>query len=192
MNTPANTPQPCITQTAAQALATYINATIRPDWHPRGLTTGIGHAATTSTDPTAVAIAAIQAAANPANRTPAVIQYPGPHWPTTATTPNQPGPRTPCEDHDWENATHCRACISDIKLGQRPADRLGKHHDVTHRDDSEAQPTASGTEPGRAAPNASTLGDDWGAMPQGPENGTQSLPATPTEGATPTDDDENH
>ncbi|VXA93107.1 hypothetical protein [Citricoccus sp. K5] len=181
MTTPANTPQPCIPQTAAQALALYIHQTIRPDWHPTGLTTGIGHAARASTDPAAVAIASIQAASNPANRTPAVIQYPGPHWPAAAKPDRAAAPRTPCEEHDWEPAHTCRCCISDIKLGQRPADRLGKRHDP------EPEPYAGRTKPGPGQPNTSTLRNDQGDPANSPENGTQDPGATPTVGATPKD-----
>lgn len=121
-----DTPQPCINRTAAQALAHYIHTTIRPDWHPTGLTHHIGQAATTTTNPTHLAIAAINAANTPTNRTPAVIPLPGPHWPTPeAGDPRVARPARPCEDHPTFEAHNCRCCLADVKVGDRPRDRVG-------------------------------------------------------------------
>lgn len=55
----------------------------------------------------------------------------GPHWTTTAPKP-APGVlvRVPeCEDHTGEAAASCRCCVADVKLGQRPADMIGKRMD---------------------------------------------------------------
>jgi len=78
---------------AAQQLAEFIHS-LRADWdvtgivHALGLARGRGDAAT-------VAVAAILAAQNAANRTPGVIPLTGPHWAATGgTTPRRvPPPR---------------------------------------------------------------------------------------------------
>lgn len=76
----------------------------------------------------------------------------GPHWTTTAPKP-APGVlvRVPeCEDHIGETAATCRCCIADVKLGQRPAELIGKHH-TTHENDE--TPTPRPVEP--------PVGDEW-------------------------------
>lgn len=120
-------PNPSIPRHAAEALATYIHHTIRPDWGTLGITTAIGQAATTHTNPHTIATAALNAANTLTNRTPAVIPLPGPHWPTG---PNpgvaQAGVQGPaCEDHPEELARHCRGCLADVKVGDRPRDMVG-------------------------------------------------------------------
>lgn len=93
MSTPTHTPPPHgrppvphdqrITAEAADTLASALQL-IRPDWHHTGI-----YKALEQNCPYAhrldLAHALITAARIPANKTPAVINYPGPHW--TAITP---------------------------------------------------------------------------------------------------------
>lgn len=80
-----------ISRDAAQQLAEFIHSW-RPDWdvagivHALGLARGRGDVAT-------VAVAAICAAQNAANRTPGVIPLTGPHWAATGAT--RPRPNIP-------------------------------------------------------------------------------------------------
>ena len=53
-------------------------AALRPGWDVRGIMTALGELR--DRDPYDVAQAALNAAAIPTNRTPAVIALPGPHW----------------------------------------------------------------------------------------------------------------
>lgn len=105
-----------LNENQARALATLI-ATLRPGptppaWDAAGVFAALRQAATRGTA-VEVAHAAITAAANPANRTPAVIPLAGPHWSTGATSTNDAIPRPDdarCDEHLWERATNCRAC----------------------------------------------------------------------------------
>jgi hypothetical protein len=62
----------------AKALAAFIN-TLRPDWDKPGILHYVG-AARFRGDTAGVSIAAIRAALDPNNRTPAVIAMDGRHW----------------------------------------------------------------------------------------------------------------
>lgn len=90
-----------MTRGQAEATATLI-ATLRPDWDHRGILAAIQTAAPRHTAPQ-IAIAAIHAATNPTNRTPAVIPLNGPHWNTGPTTGPADGP------HDRRPCVICRA-----------------------------------------------------------------------------------
>ncbi len=63
----------------AHALAQFINAAVRPEWGVAGIYDALGKAREMG-EPGDLAIAAIAAALNPENRTPAVIAMQGPHW----------------------------------------------------------------------------------------------------------------
>ena len=71
--------------------------------------------------------AAVRAARNPALRSPTAIFLPGRHWDhdEPATTIPQ---GDPCADHPTYTAHNCSCCIADVKVGDRPANRIGKHH----------------------------------------------------------------
>jgi len=60
-------------------------------------------------------------------RTPDIYPRDGKHWTTTApenwTKPKPP----PCQVHIGEDGPTCRCCIADVKLGDRPANMIGKH-----------------------------------------------------------------
>lgn len=72
--------------------------------------------------------AAINAALNPAIKSPTGIYLPGKHWDTTQTPAlNAPQPR-PCEDHDGQDAHTCAPCNADILLGHRPENLRGKKY----------------------------------------------------------------
>lgn len=74
----------------AKEIARSIHA-IRRDWDRPGIEDALGRARLLS-DPATVAIAAHRAAADPANRTPAVIALDGPHWRDATKTPHFAGP----------------------------------------------------------------------------------------------------
>lgn len=67
-----------LTKAQAQQLAEFLH-TIRRDWDPAGIVHALGVArGRGSVD--ALAVAAVRAAVDPLNRTPAVIGRSGPHW----------------------------------------------------------------------------------------------------------------
>lgn len=67
-----------ITRTQAASLAMLL-ANIRSDWQPKSIMTLLEKNHEKFEFPT-LAQAAVNAAVNPANRTPAIIFLPGPHW----------------------------------------------------------------------------------------------------------------
>lgn len=68
-----------LTYEGATILAEFIHAYVRPDWDQRGIVHALGKAKDRGTA-AQVAIAALVAAQNAGNRTPAVIPLAGPHW----------------------------------------------------------------------------------------------------------------
>lgn len=80
-----------LTRKQAEMLAEFIHS-MRPDWDVAGVVHALGQARARG-DAATVAVAAILAAQNAANRTPGVIPLTGPHWaPTGATTPRRVPP----------------------------------------------------------------------------------------------------
>lgn len=82
-----------MTQPEARALAAYL-ALVRhrsggPEWHKAGIEDALGKARHLAPSPD-LAIAAIKAAREPSNRTPAVIGMEGPHWQAAAIAPHRP------------------------------------------------------------------------------------------------------
>lgn len=75
-----------LTETESRALAAAIHS-MRPEWEVPGIHKALGHARTKA-NKWIVAQAAFAAAANPTNRTPAVIPMEGKHWPIMSA--NQP------------------------------------------------------------------------------------------------------
>lgn len=67
-----------INEHQADKLAAFI-ASFRADWDPPGIKAALARARDRG-DVATVAIAAIRAASEPSNRTPAVITHDGPHW----------------------------------------------------------------------------------------------------------------
>lgn len=69
-------------------------------------------------------------------RTPNLFPLEGSHWsvvPPPAVPGQGPGARSvgpACEDHPTFEAASCRCCLADVKLGQRPQDKIGKAFDV--------------------------------------------------------------
>lgn len=117
-----------MTQKEAHALTAYIHL-IRersggPEWHKAGIEDALGRARKTAPSPD-LAIAAIRAAREPSNRTPAVIGMEGPHWQGSSTPPRRPfDANTTCgicgfsqaecrrrwaEDHEFESVAHSKA-----------------------------------------------------------------------------------
>lgn len=101
----------------AHALAALITA-LRPDWDTAGVLAKLAEARTRG-DAHDVAHAALYAAQDPANRTPAVIPLAGTHWtrgrtPGTTGAPEVPG-RTRCDEHPAEVAHNCRSCAAEAK-----------------------------------------------------------------------------
>jgi hypothetical protein len=71
-----------MTYEAAATLAEFIHAYVRPDWDTKGIVHALGQAKDRGTA-AQVAVAALVAAQNAKNRTPAVIPLAGPHWPAS-------------------------------------------------------------------------------------------------------------
>lgn len=132
MQTPENPPAPsaprprCISEQQARALAFYISTAVRPDWQVPGILSALAEASQLTRDAGALAAAAVNAARQEKNRTPAVIALPGSHWPPEAAASVSGVRVPPCEDHPEEAAHACRACWADVKAGQRPADMIGR------------------------------------------------------------------
>lgn len=72
-----------LTQPQADAIAILVSR-LRPDWDVRGVMAAL--AKVRDRDPFLAAVAAVRAAANPTNRTPAVIAMDGAHWLSPAPT----------------------------------------------------------------------------------------------------------
>jgi hypothetical protein len=86
-----------ITMTQAKTLAALLHE-LRPDWDERGLLAAI-HGAKDRAGNFDLAIAAIRAAGQPTNRTPAIIGMEGPHWHPEQAAPEpakRPGGVTRC------------------------------------------------------------------------------------------------
>jgi hypothetical protein len=86
-----------MTQPQAVKLAAFI-ASIRHDWQRPGIEDALGKARHLAS-PAQLAIAAIEAARDDGNRTPAVIALDGRHWHTTAAPPPrfaEPAPEDRC------------------------------------------------------------------------------------------------
>lgn len=117
-----------LTQNEAHALAGFI-ALIRdrvpgPEWHKAGIEDALARARKIAPAPD-LAIAAIRAAREPLNRTPAVIGMEGPHWQGSNTPPRRPfDPNTTCgvcgfsqaecrrrwsDDHEFESISRTKA-----------------------------------------------------------------------------------
>ncbi len=71
-----------LTYEGAVILAEFIHAYVRPDWDKNGIVHALGNAQGKGTA-AQVAVAALVAAQNARNRTPAVIPLAGPHWPAS-------------------------------------------------------------------------------------------------------------
>lgn len=99
-----------ITQPEATALAHFIHA-IRNDWDAAGIIGQLG-AARTRAPKADLAIAAIRAASNRTNRTPAIIGYDGAHWRTPE--PHEQPTRLPqfpdCAKHPGNKLIGCPEC----------------------------------------------------------------------------------
>lgn len=114
-----------ITESQARALAVMLHE-IRPRWSipsmMKVLERNAGHRAPFAD----TALAAINAARDPAVDTPGGIFTDPRFWPETAKAHL---PRSaPCPDHIGEASHNCRCCHADVKAGIRPADMIGKHH----------------------------------------------------------------
>lgn len=163
-----------MTQLQGQKLAELVNA-LRPSWGTNGIYIAIERAVTENLgDATAISLAAIRAAKDTANKTPAIIRLPGPHWSveqdltdTTAelkaakdklagkyAAPDTNDPR--CDDHPEEHFSSCRECAkekvpmpSDFR---KLAGIVPKQPRKRHRSDEEAEtgqePTDNETKPG--------------------------------------------
>lgn len=109
----------------AEALAAVL-ALIRPnDWRPQQtLNVFAEHWETTHPFPI-IAEVAIRAANDPAIRSPSGIFLPGKHWEFETRTVVAPA-APKCPDHPEESAYHCRACLADVKAGERTLEQVGK------------------------------------------------------------------
>lgn len=100
-----------MTKSDAEAIALDAHAT-RPEWGVAGIMTAL--LSVRDRDPQHVRDAALNAARNPANRTPAVIALDGEHWTLTAPA-KRARKATKCPKHDVEESSEgvCRCCRAD-------------------------------------------------------------------------------
>lgn len=122
-----------ITREEATALAELICA-VRPQWNTRGvLSKGLAPLAKHPAPLPVIAWAAIRAAQDPDNRTPAVIPLNGPHW-NLSDQPKPPRltPDLECPQHLGQWAGNCRSCAVDGI--SHPGDPVLTHDDHDHRD----------------------------------------------------------
>lgn len=115
----------------ARAIAFIVNA-IRPDWDQAGIVAALGRARDMG-DLATITVAAVRAATNPRNLTPAVIHMQGTHWAAAAGggVSTNPLPHTvePCPVHGLRPAHACPSCRSDfLALGKWPEGT--KHHEA--------------------------------------------------------------
>jgi hypothetical protein len=102
----------------ARALARAIEL-MRPTWQAAGITRALGTARMKANKWT-VALAAINAAADDANRTPAVIPLDGKHWPMkTPTIPAPPHPQRQELTEEEREAAHRQYLAARAVLGHR-------------------------------------------------------------------------
>ena len=111
-----------ITEPQARALAALI-AALRLDWQTQGVLAALAKAQHLGTA-FELAHAAIHAASEPSNRTPAVIAMAGAHWARAKATSTQTGgDNMPglarCTEHPTERAHNCRSCTGD-RIGKNP------------------------------------------------------------------------
>lgn len=136
-----------LSREAATTLAEFIHA-LRPEWDRAGILHALGLARDRG-DAATVAVAAILAAQNAANRTPGVIPLSGPHWAATgATKPRHLPPsrnetcgtcylaKDECRrrwhwDHEFESVAAAKARIiatADAVPKVRPRDWIAGRH----------------------------------------------------------------
>ena len=98
-----------MTETQARALAALV-AALRPEWGQAGIMAALSEAGRTVTlDPWVLTTAAVAAARDTANRTPAMIAQPGPWWPKDAPATTRPAP-CPKDGHQGHPAHSCGYC----------------------------------------------------------------------------------
>lgn len=123
-----------LTHDQAKAAARCI-AALRPEWDAPGILDALGRARGRGDAPTVV-IAALRAAMNPTNRTPAVIPLDGAHWRPdapdakgAARQPAKAGALEECQIHVGEYVDRCRGCAADALVGDesQPPRRVVHH-----------------------------------------------------------------
>jgi len=99
----------------AEALAVLIHVA-RPEWEVKGIKTALWNAKDRGT-PFEVIHAAIYAAEDLSNRTPAIIALAGPHWTRGRElgSSNPVGPKCDQPGHEGKPAHNCPYCIADSK-----------------------------------------------------------------------------
>lgn len=109
-----------LTHDQARHLAGLV-AALRPGWDVPGIRKALWDARTKGT-PDQVAHAAITAAMDPANRTPAVIALDGPHWAGVRPVETRSGDYDRCEvpGHEQWPAWHCAGCRADARAANEP------------------------------------------------------------------------
>ena len=163
-----------MTQLQGQKLAELINA-LRPSWGTNGIFEAIGGAVTGNMgDAHEVSLAAIRAARDPTNKTPAIIRLPGKHWSVEqdladtraelkaakdriAGKYSAPDTNDPwCEDHPDQRLSFCKECAKE-KVPMPPnfrelagiAPKLPrKRHRSVEEAETGQEPTDNETKPG--------------------------------------------
>lgn len=119
-----------------QVVAAVVHA-LRPDWDPAGIMAALQRAARLG-DAFEVTLAAVAAAQEPTNRTPAVIALEGAHWSRARTSPPTPTPgpgaRARCTVYGHEHylAHNCAGCKTDRLT--RPVDDEPPARDLDPRE----------------------------------------------------------
>lgn len=108
-----------ITDDQARALS-HLVTLLRPGWDVSGIRAALSKARHHA-DASELAIAAIRACQDPANRTPAVIALDGPHWRTGGGALTRDLPAVKCDEHGLPQP--CRSCAADDKA----QDAAGTH-----------------------------------------------------------------
>jgi hypothetical protein len=113
-----------LTEVEARALAKAIEA-MRPDWNEPGIFKALGYARYKGNKWT-VTLAAISCAANPDNRTPAVIPMEGRHWPVMEAPKAPPRPKREELTEEEREAAHRQYLAARALLtGREPRCRCG-------------------------------------------------------------------
>lgn len=114
----------------ARALAALV-AALRPDWDAPGVLAALRDGRTKGTADQ-LAHAAINAAMDPANRTPAVIALDGSHWASVRPVETRGAKFDRCTrpGHEQWPAWHCAGCRADARAADSPRETTPEPVDV--------------------------------------------------------------
>lgn len=167
-----------MTETQARALAALV-AALRPEWGQAGIMAALGEAGRTVTlDPWVLTTAAVAAARDTSNRTPAMIAQPGPWWPKDAPSTTRPA-ACPKDGHQGHPAHLCGYCRAEALA---PDDAAAERARAARQAPRRVTPTGEAAAAARAALEAALRGR--GPAPRGTEDAVD-LETVVAEDATP-------